>query len=777
TQVSGPTVSLSGTDGANASFVAPTVTEPTSLTFKVRVTDARGASDTDLVHILVNPPINSYVVQSGDTWSSISQVLYGTSAVASDLQSALGNPALTVGATLSSLPSSLSGYAIALQKPADVLSEGIPVSHISSISPSGTDWHYYAINVPAGTKSLSIAQRATDAGARLYARAGAQPDEDNYDAFGWRGNSLYVDSPAEGTWYIGVYGDFQQFADVEIEAHLEPTSAPAQVLIPGEAVTDIGADESVESERLFTFDVPAGVSNFRVDLYSPKDSIDLYLNPDTAPISAGYQFQYGSFGGVHQTIYVNNANPRTWYAMVKGFGNITDAKVVLSFNTENTAPTVSAGDGQSVYRGDTVQLNAQGNDAESGVGYEWTQLEGPPVQLSDNTTSSPTFTAPNVVTPTSLTFKVVVTDNRGAKASDIVRVLVNAPVSTYVVADGDTWTSIAQKLYGNTAVAQQLEAALGSPTLTSGMQLSGMPDHLSATLTFNAVSTDGANTLHSGVALSGISIERDAWSYYTIDVPEGTEFLTLRNSGGEDLAMLARQGALPTWDDRDGYAFGSQDGAGLVLRNPAAGRWYIGLNAWADVANVTLEARTQAAGDSVTTLIPGETINDMPGGDHDTYGRRVFRFEVPEGVDDFQLDLRALDSGAELYLRRDVEPDLDNYVYYDRAAAVAGGKQIYVADNPAGVWYATFLNSSQLHDTDLLLTLNTRNIPPQVDASAVASSVSGASVQLDAAGSDTLGALTYQWEQIEGPAVTLANAATAQASFDAPSVTADTVLA
>ncbi len=47
-----------------------------------------------------------YAVQAGDTWSSIAQVVYGTAAAASALQTASGNPALTTGLQLT-VPASL----------------------------------------------------------------------------------------------------------------------------------------------------------------------------------------------------------------------------------------------------------------------------------------------------------------------------------------------------------------------------------------------------------------------------------------------------------------------------------------------------------------------------------------------------------------------------------------------------------------------------------------------------------------------------------------------
>ena len=48
-----------------------------------------------------------YTVQAGDTWASIGLALYGSSAVASQLQSALANPALTAGAQLTGFPATI----------------------------------------------------------------------------------------------------------------------------------------------------------------------------------------------------------------------------------------------------------------------------------------------------------------------------------------------------------------------------------------------------------------------------------------------------------------------------------------------------------------------------------------------------------------------------------------------------------------------------------------------------------------------------------------------
>jgi hypothetical protein len=54
-QISGPSVSVSGASTAHASFTAPSLSAPATLTFRFTVTDNHGATATDTTTIAVNP--------------------------------------------------------------------------------------------------------------------------------------------------------------------------------------------------------------------------------------------------------------------------------------------------------------------------------------------------------------------------------------------------------------------------------------------------------------------------------------------------------------------------------------------------------------------------------------------------------------------------------------------------------------------------------------------------------------------------------------------------
>lgn len=90
----------------------------------------------------------------------------------------------------------------------------------------------------------------------------------------------------------------------------------------------------------------------------------------------------------------------------------------------NVAPTSNAGPNQAVMAGDTVTLPGVGSDSDGTVGsFVWTQTAGTPtVILNDANNRTASFVAPNLASPTTFTFRLSVTDNKGATGFDSVNV-------------------------------------------------------------------------------------------------------------------------------------------------------------------------------------------------------------------------------------------------------------------------------------------------------------------------------------------------------------------
>ena len=94
--------------------------------------------------------------------------------------------------------------------------------------------------------------------------------------------------------------------------------------------------------------------------------------------------------------------------------------VTVQVEHVNHAPIAdTTGSTQTVNEGGTVRLNGvQSTDPDGDqLHYLWTHMVGPPVTLSDPTSATPTFTAPQVTGTTSVMFDLVVSDGQLTSAS------------------------------------------------------------------------------------------------------------------------------------------------------------------------------------------------------------------------------------------------------------------------------------------------------------------------------------------------------------------------
>ncbi|MEY3230128.1 MAG: hypothetical protein RL689_215, partial [Planctomycetota bacterium] len=106
--------------------------------------------------------------------------------------------------------------------------------------------------------------------------------------------------------------------------------------------------------------------------------------------------------------------------------NTTVDTVTVTVNADNDAPAVDAGVNQTVNEGDVVTLAAMASDPEGqGLTYTWTQVSGPAVTLSGASTATPSFTAPEGLTNSSVVLQCSVSDGTNTTV-DTVTVTVNA---------------------------------------------------------------------------------------------------------------------------------------------------------------------------------------------------------------------------------------------------------------------------------------------------------------------------------------------------------------
>jgi VCBS repeat-containing protein len=128
-----------------------------------------------------------------------------------------------------------------------------------------------------------------------------------------------------------------------------------------------------------------------------------------------------------------NGSDSFTYRANDGVSDSNVATVTITVNPVPDPPIADAGPDQTVDENTTATLggsNSFDTEGES-ITYQWDQIAGPPVTLSDPQTANPTFTAPTVGGPggESLVFRLTVTDEEAAQAIDTAIVNVTLPLA------------------------------------------------------------------------------------------------------------------------------------------------------------------------------------------------------------------------------------------------------------------------------------------------------------------------------------------------------------
>ena len=114
--------------------------------------------------------------------------------------------------------------------------------------------------------------------------------------------------------------------------------------------------------------------------------------------------------------YFDTLKPRTEGYSDEGW-YIDDVQVHTS--SEAVEVVADAGDDQTVWEGRVVSLDGSASHTPSGdIVYNWSQVSGPDVSLSDHAVVDPTFRAPRVDSNTEVILELVVTDPVSGQVSD-----------------------------------------------------------------------------------------------------------------------------------------------------------------------------------------------------------------------------------------------------------------------------------------------------------------------------------------------------------------------
>lgn len=525
------------------------------------------------------------------------------------------------------------------------LTNGVPVTGIGAAANAEL---YYSIEIPADATKLEIAMSGGTGDADLYVKKDALPTLTSYDYRPFQtGNneSVNVDSPNAGTWYIMIRG-YQDFAGVTLLASFAGGSGggTGNVLQNGVAVTDLSGVAT--SEKLFRFDLPAGQKSVEIKMSGGTGDADMYVKLRDPPTTTSYDYRPFQTGN-EETVTVDAPSAGTWYVLVRGYADYAGVSLKATW-------------------GSVTALK-----------------DGVAVPNLSGAANSEMFFSIDVPTGTS-SLKFVTAGGTG-NADLYVR---KGAMPTTAVSD---YRSLGA---GNSETITVTSPGAGTwYVLLKGVKAySGLS--LTATLT-------GVTALQNNVAVPNLSGALDSETFFSIAVPSGQtniEFLMSGGTGNADLYI--KQGAKPTtslWDYRLNTAGNSE--SINISSDMLTGTWYLMIKGAKAYDGVSLKAHYSATEAVVTPLTNGVPVNNLAG----YPGTQLFyRIDVPAGQAKFEIRISGGTGDADLYVRKGNKPSA---AVYDYKPDLQDNDEAVTINNPtAGTWYIMVRGHTAFAGVTLLAT-------------------------------------------------------------------------
>jgi subtilisin family serine protease len=430
--------------------------------------------------------------------------------------------------------------------------------------------------------------------------------------------------------------------------------------------------------------------------------------------------------------------------------------------TMNT-PFASAGPDQVVLPSAAVAFDGTASaDFDGTIGsYAWTQIAGTAVTLTGADTATPSFTAP--ASSGTLTFRLKVTDNDGKTGTDTVDVIVNkAPVAA-AGNDHSAWTDLPATVDGTGSLDSDGEIIGYQWT-----QIQGTPVQIlnASAPVAKFIAPPAAGQLEFQLTVTD---NRGFTSSDTVVVNVLLNLKPVANAGPD---RIVRPGTAVTLNGT-----GSRDPDGSI----ASYAWTVdACYTGTGTCNVSLAGAATAAPQFTAPSSPAIvylslTVTDNVGAiSTDTIAISAF-FQAPSAA--IAAPTSCVQGGSTVKLNGTVSSDPDGTIVSYAWTQLSGPT---VTLSGAGAAVASFTAPTQgtlvfeltVTDSDGLTDTAQIEIPisPLPVATAIASEgvvSAGMTVTLD--GSQSTGAASYAWQQIEGPTASLSNASAASPTFVAPS--------
>ena len=489
-QTGGPTITLSDATANMPTFSASTA--PTIITFTLTVTDtANEVSVPDQVIITINDiPINGTSASSSSP-TLISQATQFTGSV-------------TAGSNVQYLWNFGDGNSSVQQSPSHVYTQpGVYTAIVTASNSAGfvsANTHVQIVNrAPAAAIGASTTLTVyIDEAGNLDASGSSDPDEPPPFAYAYVQTGgpavTLTDGSYQATGFIAPSAPATLTFLLTISDTYGLTGTTSiSINVINRPITWIASDNSSPNAL--------GVSTVFTALSTGSNVTFTWNFGDGSPLAFGdlQAHTYAQYGTYNAVVTATNTQ-----------GFLTSGTIVKILNPH---PTANAGTNQSVPVNSTVTLNGSASNDLNGdvpLSYFWTQLGGPAVSLTSQTTVTPSFLAPAI--PAILTFTLQVTDSTGlpALSSDSVTIFVSdgTILGLNILSDDPSYLG----------AATHFTAALGAGTNVTyawtfgdgSTSTDATPPHTYASVGTYLVTVTATNSLGNAVATRAITITNPA---------------------------------------------------------------------------------------------------------------------------------------------------------------------------------------------------------------------------------------------------------------------------
>ena len=188
--------------------------------------------------------------------------------------------------------------------------------------------------------------------------------------------------------------------------------------------------------------------------------------------------------------------------------------------------------------------------------------------------------------------------------------------------------------------------------------------------------------LSNGVPVSNISDAASGQKYYSLVVPSGSSSLTFTTAGGTgDVDLYTNVGAIPTLSTYTCRPYASGNAETCTVNNPAAGTYYVLLNAFSAYSGVTLTGTYGGVPSNVLTN--GVPVSNISGA---AASSQVWTLAVPAGKASLTFTISGGTGDADLYVNPGSAPT--DTVYVCRPYLGGNAETCTITNPAAGTWYA-----------------------------------------------------------------------------------------